>query len=250
MAKWPTFKSHRIVQAKPIIAATDDHIVVDGCEHFETTEPAMMARAAVGDYAMIYPDGYRSVCPKAQFEAGYSPFEEAASESAPSPVSREEIEDRIGGLECDLGRDIKEYIAEYRLETDDTSYKPNRFERFLIEDAIRGALFNDYGSLAGLLEAYFAARLAMIMADATEKGRVVLSQAEAMTAGDVGPVADLLRDKDDPNSYRIESSDDDGGCEVAIFSGPGALDRAAEFGAHYYGGFVDEGGLLEETEEV
>lgn len=36
--------------------------------------------------------------------------------------------------------------------------------------------------------------------------------------------AQLIQDETDPNSYRVEAIDDDGGCEVAIFAGPNALD--------------------------
>jgi hypothetical protein len=47
--------------------------------------------------------------------------------------------------------------------------------------------------------------------------------------------AELVQDKNDPNVYRVEAVDDDGGCEVAIFSGPNALDRAIIFaGGSYY----------------
>jgi hypothetical protein len=31
----------------------------------------MMDRVTVGDYAMLYPDGFRSVSPKKAFEEGY-----------------------------------------------------------------------------------------------------------------------------------------------------------------------------------
>ena len=47
--------------------------------------------------------------------------------------------------------------------------------------------------------------------------------------------ATLVQDKNDPNSYRVEAFTDDGGCEVALFSGPNALDRAIAFaGGNYY----------------
>ena len=35
--------------------------------------------------------------------------------------------------------------------------------------------------------------------------------------------------------YRVEAFDDDGGCEVAIFCGPRAKDRAVVFGRSFYG---------------
>lgn len=83
---WPAYQSHKIVRAAPIVRISDDgeavgmYLVVagpDGEEPFRTTEPAMMMRATVGGYAVVYepddkhPDGYRSVSPKAAFEAGY-----------------------------------------------------------------------------------------------------------------------------------------------------------------------------------
>jgi hypothetical protein len=39
-------------------------------EAFHPTEPAMVGRAEVGGYAVVYEDGFRSVSPKAAFEAG------------------------------------------------------------------------------------------------------------------------------------------------------------------------------------
>lgn len=48
--------------------------------------------------------------------------------------------------------------------------------------------------------------------------------------------AELVQDKNDPNVYRVEfcNSGGDGGCEVAIFSGPDALARAITFASAYY----------------
>lgn len=53
--------------------------------------------------------------------------------------------------------------------------------------------------------------------------------------------ATLIRDKLDENSYRVEGFTEDGGCEVAIFCGPNALDRAVCFagGGAYYEGWGD-----------
>lgn len=54
----------------------------------------------------------------------------------------------------------------------------------------------------------------------------------------------LTQDKDHNTSYRVEAFDSDGGCEVAIFSGPAALDRAIAFaGGSYYDGWSDPQGL-------
>ena len=50
--------------------------------------------------------------------------------------------------------------------------------------------------------------------------------------------------RNDPRSYRVEAVDGDGGCEVAIFSGPNALDRAIVFaGGGYYDAWADPDGL-------
>jgi hypothetical protein len=56
--------------------------------------------------------------------------------------------------------------------------------------------------------------------------------------------ATLIKDKHNTNDYRVEAIDDDGGCEVAIFSGPNALDRAIVFaGGSYYDGWNEPQGL-------
>lgn len=46
--------------------------------------------------------------------------------------------------------------------------------------------------------------------------------------------ATLIQDKDEPNAYRVEAIDADGGCEVAMFSGPRALDRAVALAVAFY----------------
>ena len=57
--------------------------------------------------------------------------------------------------------------------------------------------------------------------------------------------AELVQDKSDPNIYRVESIDDDGSVEVAIFSGPNALERAIHFAgaSNYYDTWGDPQGL-------
>jgi hypothetical protein len=54
--------------------------------------------------------------------------------------------------------------------------------------------------------------------------------------------AELIQDKDDPNAYRVEAIDSDGGVEVAVFSGPNALDRAVHFAAAVPGAYYEEFG--------
>lgn len=90
MSDWPKYQSHKIIQAAKIVAVHNDfgegqHFFwVDpgtgSLEKFIPTEAEMLNRAGVGDYAMLYPDGSRSVCPKASFEDGYRPAEPTAAE--------------------------------------------------------------------------------------------------------------------------------------------------------------------------
>ena len=87
-APWPKYTCRKIVQATPIVwigeilanmlvnVKLPAVILVepygDGVwEAFLPTEPAMIEHAEVGAYAVVYDDGYRSVSPKAAFEAGY-----------------------------------------------------------------------------------------------------------------------------------------------------------------------------------
>ncbi len=47
--------------------------------------------------------------------------------------------------------------------------------------------------------------------------------------------AQLFPDKIEPGEIRVEFIDDDGGCEVAIFAGPRAPERARRFAEAFYG---------------
>jgi hypothetical protein len=49
------------------------------------------------------------------------------------------------------------------------------------------------------------------------------------------PLAELVTNKDILSAVRVEWFDDDGGCEVAIFDGPRALERASRFALSVYG---------------
>jgi len=51
--------------------------------------------------------------------------------------------------------------------------------------------------------------------------------------------AELTKDGDDQSAYRVEAIDEDGGCQVAIFSGPDALRRAMDYADSYYGDWAD-----------
>jgi hypothetical protein len=80
--EWPQYQSHKVVRAVRILSNTLDEygqvvsLTVDGpngWEQFIPTEPAMMARAQIGGFAVLYPDGYKSVSPAREFEQGYAP---------------------------------------------------------------------------------------------------------------------------------------------------------------------------------
>jgi len=50
----------------------------------------------------------------------------------------------------------------------------------------------------------------------------------------------VFRDRLDPDAWRVEGFDEDGQCEVAIFSGPDAEGRARRFAASEYGLVAEE----------
>jgi hypothetical protein len=56
-----------------------------------------------------------------------------------------------------------------------------------------------------------------------------------LTASDIP--AEIIKDAAIPNAWRVEKldSDEDGGVDVTIFSGPNARERAAEYAAWKYG---------------
>ena len=45
----------------------------------------------------------------------------------------------------------------------------------------------------------------------------------------------LFPDRLDPRDWRVEAFDEDGGCEIAVFSGPNAEGRARRFAKAEYG---------------
>ena len=52
--------------------------------------------------------------------------------------------------------------------------------------------------------------------------------------------AKVFEDRESPEDWRVEWIDDDGGCEIAIFSGQNARERAIRYADRQYGNF--EGG--------
>lgn len=95
---WPQWRSHKVVHATPIIGVDENAepraLYVDPTNsgtgsQFIPTQDGMEKRAGVGDYAMIYRDGFRSVCPKQEFEDGYVPFTDGQPEATEPPRSTE-----------------------------------------------------------------------------------------------------------------------------------------------------------------
>lgn len=81
MSEWPKYQSHKTILAMQIHSigkkTSEDTATVlfvgpNGMEPFVPNEPAMADKASVGDYAVIYSDGYKSVSPKKAFEEGYT----------------------------------------------------------------------------------------------------------------------------------------------------------------------------------
>ena len=81
MTDWPQYESHKVVRAARIsdiqdvggtltifVKPFDDHTV----ETFVPTHADMIAEARVGGWAILYPDGFRSISPRKAFEEGYT----------------------------------------------------------------------------------------------------------------------------------------------------------------------------------
>ena len=83
MSEWPKYESHKVVRAAKIVNQERDAsgnviaveiVLPDGTkEWFKATVPDMTARATMGDWAMVYPDGFKSISPAKAFEDGYTP---------------------------------------------------------------------------------------------------------------------------------------------------------------------------------
>ena len=82
MSDWPEYESHKVVRAAQIIWIERDQagdvreIVVrstgDDRETFWPTVGAMASQAEVGGYAVLYPDGFKSISPEKAFDDGYT----------------------------------------------------------------------------------------------------------------------------------------------------------------------------------
>ena len=84
MSDWPKYESHKIVQAAKIVGfnvypgggSARSAAIVDpgsGETTFAPNEHVMLEKANVGDWAIIYEDGYASISPAKAFEDGYTP---------------------------------------------------------------------------------------------------------------------------------------------------------------------------------
>jgi len=90
MSNWPKYESHKIVQAAKIVGIerSSDGATVTAIwvrpagerndsakmEKFEPDVVEMGMRATVGDYAVIYGGGFKSISPAKEFEDGYTPI--------------------------------------------------------------------------------------------------------------------------------------------------------------------------------
>lgn len=88
-SNWPVYESHKVVWAAKIVGVERNHaggqivqkiwVRPDGAQHdndpieeFWPTVAEMAEKAEVGGWAILYPDGYRSVSPAKAFEEGYT----------------------------------------------------------------------------------------------------------------------------------------------------------------------------------
>jgi hypothetical protein len=81
MIDWPEYVSHKVVRAArviDVIGGPGGHsVLVDPgngglVEVFTPTHAGMLDNVRVGDWAMLYPDGYRSISPAKAFDEGYT----------------------------------------------------------------------------------------------------------------------------------------------------------------------------------
>jgi hypothetical protein len=86
---WPVYESHKVVWAARIVAVQRNHgggrivekiwVRPDGPNHdskpseeFWPSVNEMAEKAEVGGYAVVYPDGFKSISPQKAFEEGYT----------------------------------------------------------------------------------------------------------------------------------------------------------------------------------
>jgi hypothetical protein len=59
-----------------------------------------------------------------------------------------------------------------------------------------------------------------------------------MITGSKPEPALVFEDREVPDQWRVEKFDDDGGCEVRIFTGPDAREHAIEYASARYDSFI------------
>lgn len=83
MGDWPQYESHKVVRAAQIKAfdvTAGERVcaMVDNpadevlFEKFNPTVAEMLDRAEIGDWAILYDDGFKSISPAKAFEEGYT----------------------------------------------------------------------------------------------------------------------------------------------------------------------------------
>ena len=123
-ADWPRFQSHKVIRAAKIVGVVHDTSTGDitslsvragdgAPEGFTPTQAGMEGRVSIGDYALIYPDGFKSVSPAQSFEEGYSPYEDgpAAKKTVGTSLGIEVAEDGTGTVEATLAGETQPSVA-------------------------------------------------------------------------------------------------------------------------------------------
>jgi hypothetical protein len=93
MSNWPKYESHKIVRAAKIVGVERNHgggkivqaiwvqpVGAAPIEKFEPTVTEMAEQAEVGGWAILYPNGFKSISPAKAFEDGYTLVEPTAAE--------------------------------------------------------------------------------------------------------------------------------------------------------------------------
>lgn len=100
---WPSYQAHKVVRAARIVDVAIEK-KPDGLtsfiveprpgmrELFRPTETAMMARGGVGDFAVIYRDGYKSICPAEAFVDGYVSVSAVEADAGAVAVTQDALE--------------------------------------------------------------------------------------------------------------------------------------------------------------
>lgn len=118
MKDWPEYQSHKVVRAARIVwiqrnalnEVVDMRVRPEGAtdqESFMPTEQSMANRARLDDWAMLYPDGFKSVSPAKAFSEGYIPLGLMPEE--PKTLERA-IEHAINKFSAENGSNTPDFI--------------------------------------------------------------------------------------------------------------------------------------------